>query len=136
MNRELSEIPGVSYQFSQYIEDNVNEAVSGVKAELSIKIYGNDVDQLQALADQTVDILEKIPGAADVGAEHLTGQLCGLAKSERFERLARQETICRESQEDLPGDRIRVQVSGTNRRDDPDRRRRKTPREVAQRFPR
>src|SRR5262249_26260640 len=74
MNRELSAIPGVTYQFSQYIEDNVNEAVSGVKAELSIKIYGNDVNQLQALADQTVEVLKGIPGAADVGAEHLTGQ--------------------------------------------------------------
>jgi cobalt-zinc-cadmium resistance protein CzcA len=74
MNKKLSEIPGMSFQFSQYIEDNVNEAVSGVKAELSIKIYGNDVERLQKLADQTVDILQKIPGAADVGTEQLTGQ--------------------------------------------------------------
>jgi cobalt-zinc-cadmium resistance protein CzcA len=74
MNRKLSEIPGMPFQFSQYIEDNVNEAVSGVKSELSIKIYGNDPNQLQALADQTVGILEKIPGAADVGTEKLIGQ--------------------------------------------------------------
>jgi cobalt-zinc-cadmium resistance protein CzcA len=74
MNRKLSAIPGMSFQFSQYIEDNVNEAVSGVKAELSIKIYGADVQQLQSLADQTADILQKIPGAADVGTEQLIGQ--------------------------------------------------------------
>jgi cobalt-zinc-cadmium resistance protein CzcA len=74
MSRRLSEIPGVEFQFSQYIEDNVNEAVSGIKAELSIKIYGNDPEKLQALADQTVEILKKIPGAADVGAEELLGQ--------------------------------------------------------------
>jgi len=74
MNRRLSAIPGMSFQFSQYIEDNVNEAVSGVKAELSIKIYGNDVQQLQTLADHTVDVLSRIPGAADVGTEHLIGQ--------------------------------------------------------------
>ena len=74
MNRRLSEIPGMPFQFSQYIEDNVNEAVSGVKSELSIKIYGNDPNQLQTLADQTVGILEKIPGAADVGTEKLIGQ--------------------------------------------------------------
>lgn len=74
MNRKLSEIPGMPFQFSQYIEDNVNEAVSGVKSELSIKIYGNDPNQLQTLADQTVGILEKIPGAADVGTEKLIGQ--------------------------------------------------------------
>jgi cobalt-zinc-cadmium resistance protein CzcA len=74
MNRKLSEIPGMPFQFSQYIEDNVNEAVSGVKSELSIKIYGNDPTKLQTLADQTVGILEKIPGAADVGTEKLIGQ--------------------------------------------------------------
>lgn len=74
MNRKLSAIPGMSFQFSQYIEDNVNEAVSGVKAELSIKIYGNDVRQLQNVAEQTVDVLQKIRGAADVGTENLIGQ--------------------------------------------------------------
>ncbi len=74
MNRKLAAIPGMSFQFSQYIEDNVNEAVSGVKAELSIKIYGNDMHRLQALADRTVDILHKIPGAVDVGTEQLIGQ--------------------------------------------------------------
>ena len=42
LNQKLSQIPGVQFQFSQYIEDNVNEAVSGVKSELSIKIYGED----------------------------------------------------------------------------------------------
>jgi cobalt-zinc-cadmium resistance protein CzcA len=74
MNRKLSEIPGMPFQFSQYIEDNVNEAISGVKSELSIKVYGNDPGELQALADQTVGILQKIPGAVDVGTEKLIGQ--------------------------------------------------------------
>lgn len=74
MNRKLSEIPGTSFQFSQYIEDNVNEAISGVKAELSIKIYGNDVPTLQAAADQIVGILQNTPGATDVGTENLLGQ--------------------------------------------------------------
>ena len=74
MNKRLSEIPGVPFQFSQYIEDNVNEAVSGIKAELSIKIYGDDPIELQDLADKTVDILKKIPGAADVGTDQLIGQ--------------------------------------------------------------
>jgi cobalt-zinc-cadmium resistance protein CzcA len=74
MNKKLSEIPGVPFQFSQYIEDNVNEAVSGIKAELSIKIYGDDPNELQALADKTVEVLKKIPGAADVGTDQLIGQ--------------------------------------------------------------
>ena len=74
MNLKLGQIPGVQFQFSQYIEDNVNEAVSGVKSELSIKIYGEDPNKLQALSDQIVGILKNIPGAADVSAEELLGQ--------------------------------------------------------------
>jgi heavy metal efflux system protein len=74
MNRKLSQIPGLPFQFSQYIEDNVNEAISGVKSELSIKIYGDDPNQLQSLADQCVAILQEIRGAADVGTEKLIGQ--------------------------------------------------------------
>jgi cobalt-zinc-cadmium resistance protein CzcA len=74
MNRRLMEIPGVQYQYSQNIEDNVNEAVSGVKSELSIKIYGEDPNKLQAAAEQIVGILNKTPGTADVSAEELLGQ--------------------------------------------------------------
>jgi cobalt-zinc-cadmium resistance protein CzcA len=74
MKRKLEEIPGVEFQFSQMIEDNVNEAVSGVKSELSIKIYGEDPQKLQALADQIVGILHSVPGAADVGTDELLGQ--------------------------------------------------------------
>ena len=74
VNRKLTEIPGVQFQYSQNIEDNVNEAVSGVKSELSIKIYGEDPARLQALADQIVGLLGKIPGTADVSAEELLGQ--------------------------------------------------------------
>ena len=73
-NQKLSQIPGVQFQFSQNIEDNVNEAVSGVKSELSIKIYGEDPNKLQALSDQIVALLKKISGAADVSAEELLGQ--------------------------------------------------------------
>jgi cobalt-zinc-cadmium resistance protein CzcA len=74
MARKLAEIPGIDTQFSQYIEDNVDEAVSGVKANLAIKIFGPDTLVLQKLADQVVDVVSKVPGAADVGTEHLTGQ--------------------------------------------------------------
>ncbi len=74
MNRKLSEIPGCEFSFSQVIEDNVNEAVSGIKAELSIKIFGEDPATLQSLADRAAAVLEKVPGAADVSAEQLSGQ--------------------------------------------------------------
>ncbi len=74
MGLKLGEIPGVQFQFSQNIEDNVNEAVSGVKSELSIKIYGEDPNKLQDVAGQITGILKKILGAVDVGAEELLGQ--------------------------------------------------------------
>jgi cobalt-zinc-cadmium resistance protein CzcA len=74
MNRKLREIPGIDTQFSQYIEDNVNEAVSGVKSELAIKLFGDDPNKLQSIADQIVDIIKTVPGAADVGTDLLLGQ--------------------------------------------------------------
>jgi cobalt-zinc-cadmium resistance protein CzcA len=74
MNRKLKEIPGIDTQFSQYIEDNVNEAVSGVKSELAIKLFGDDPNKLQSLADQIVSIIKTVPGAADVGTDLLLGQ--------------------------------------------------------------
>jgi heavy metal efflux system protein len=69
-----NQIPGVEFQFSQMIEDNVNEAVSGIKSELSIKVFGEDPYKLQALAEQLVYIVKSVPGAVDVGADELLGQ--------------------------------------------------------------
>jgi cobalt-zinc-cadmium resistance protein CzcA len=74
MARKLQVIPGIDTQFSQYIEDNVDEAVSGIKSELAVKVFGPDTFELQKLADQIVQVLSQVPGAADVGTEHLTGQ--------------------------------------------------------------
>ena len=75
MDNKLKEtFPGLDTQFSQYIEDNVNEAVSGVKSELAIKVFGKDSAVLQKLSDQIVDIVAAVPGAADVATEHLIGQ--------------------------------------------------------------
>jgi cobalt-zinc-cadmium resistance protein CzcA len=74
MDRKIREIPGIDTQFSQYIEDNVDEAVSGIKSELAIKIFGSDTYKLQAIADQIVDIIKTVPGATDVGTDKLLGQ--------------------------------------------------------------
>lgn len=74
MKLKLSRIPGLEYQFSQMIEDNVNEAISGIKSELSIKIFGENPEQLQSLADQMAEVIKKVPGAADVGTDELLGQ--------------------------------------------------------------
>ncbi len=74
MARKLKEIPGIDSQFSQYIEDNVNEAVSGVKSELAVKLYGDDPEKLQQYANQIVNIVKDVPGATDVGTDLLLGQ--------------------------------------------------------------
>ncbi|HVO51502.1 MAG TPA: CusA/CzcA family heavy metal efflux RND transporter [Thermoanaerobaculia bacterium] len=74
MNRRLSAIPGIELTFSQVIEDNVNEAVSGIKSELSVKIFGEDPVVLQDLADRAAAVIDAVPGAADVAAERLSGQ--------------------------------------------------------------
>lgn len=74
MAERLAKIPGIQLQFSQYIEDNVDEAVSGVKSELAIKLFGDDPVKLQQYANQIVDLVKTVPGAADVGTDLLLGQ--------------------------------------------------------------
>ncbi|HYB61824.1 MAG TPA: CusA/CzcA family heavy metal efflux RND transporter [Methylomirabilota bacterium] len=74
MNRELEKIPGVTWGFSQPIEDNMEEAVSGVKGELATKIYGDDLQVLEEKADQIVDAMRQVRGIEDLGAFHALGQ--------------------------------------------------------------
>jgi heavy metal efflux system protein len=74
MNRELDKIPGVVWGFSQPIEDNMEEAVSGVKGELATKIYGDDLKLLEDKADQIVGIMRQIKGIEDLGVIRSLGQ--------------------------------------------------------------
>jgi cobalt-zinc-cadmium resistance protein CzcA len=74
MDRELSKIPGVLWNFSQPISDNMEEAVSGVKGELAVKIYGDDLRLLEAKADQIVGIMRNIRGIEDLGVFRVIGQ--------------------------------------------------------------
>ncbi len=74
IRRRLQQIPGIDLTVSQVIEDNVNEAVSGIKSELSVKIFGHDPVELQGIADRVAEVLKTVPGAADVAAERLLGQ--------------------------------------------------------------
>jgi cobalt-zinc-cadmium resistance protein CzcA len=74
MQRELDKIPGVLWGFSQPIEDNMEEAVSGVKGELATKVYGDDLKTLEEKADQIVGIMRKIPGIEDLGVFRVLGQ--------------------------------------------------------------
>ncbi|MGA8619571.1 MAG: CusA/CzcA family heavy metal efflux RND transporter [Candidatus Sulfotelmatobacter sp.] len=74
MNRELDKIPGVVWGFSQPIEDNMEEAVSGVKGALATKIYGDDLKVLEAKSDEVVNILRRIKGVEDLGVFRVLGQ--------------------------------------------------------------
>jgi len=75
MTLELEKnIPGVIWGFSQPIEDNMEEAVSGVKGELATKVYGNDLHVLEDKANEIAGIMSRIPGITDLGVFNVTGQ--------------------------------------------------------------
>lgn len=74
MRRRLEAIPGVDLNFSQYIKDNVDEALSGVKGELVVKVFGPDLATLQQKADEVERVLAAVPGVADLGTEQQFGQ--------------------------------------------------------------
>jgi len=74
MQRELDKIPGVVWGFSQPIEDNMEEAVSGVKGALATKVYGDDLKLLEEKSNQIVGIMRGIQGVEDLGVFHVLGQ--------------------------------------------------------------
>jgi len=74
MDRELENIPGVLWNFSQPIADNMEEAVSGVKGQLAVKIYGDDLKTLEQKGDQIVGIMRTIQGIQDLGLFRVIGQ--------------------------------------------------------------
>ncbi len=74
MTGKIHQIPGVPTNFSQVIEDNVEEALSGVKGEIAVKVFGPDLEILEDKAEQVAGILSGIRGAADVAAIKVGGQ--------------------------------------------------------------
>lgn len=74
MYARMSAIPGVDLNFSQYIKDNVEEALSGVKGELVVKLFGPDLTVLQEKANAVERVMRTVPGVADLGAEQQFGQ--------------------------------------------------------------
>jgi cobalt-zinc-cadmium resistance protein CzcA len=74
MNQDLSKYPGVSLNFSQNIQDNVEEAMSGVKVENSLKLFGDDIQVLAQTARHIMDIMNKVPGITDLAVFKETGQ--------------------------------------------------------------
>jgi heavy metal efflux system protein len=73
MEEAVSEVPGSKYEFTQPIQMRFNELLSGVRADVAIKVHGDDLDQLVQLGSQIEEIVGSIPGAADPQAEQVTG---------------------------------------------------------------
>lgn len=74
MQQAFSKYPGVVFGFSQTIQDNVEEAMSGVKGENSLKLFGDDLTQLTTLADQIQQVMNQVHGVADAGVFKVNGQ--------------------------------------------------------------
>lgn len=73
MDKRLARFPGILTNFSQVIQDNVEEAISGVKGEIAVKVFGDDLAVLQTKANQITHIMASIKGATDVAAEQQAG---------------------------------------------------------------
>ncbi|HXO44231.1 MAG TPA: CusA/CzcA family heavy metal efflux RND transporter [Candidatus Cybelea sp.] len=74
MDEQLEKYPGIDFNFSQNIQDNVEEAMSGVKGENSLKLFGDDIDTLVAKAGEIRDVMAAVPGVADLGVFQESGQ--------------------------------------------------------------
>ncbi len=69
-----AELPGIDFNFSQYIQDNIEEALSGVKGANSVKIIGRDLPTIERLADQVMRQMRQVKGVTDLGIFHVLGQ--------------------------------------------------------------
>jgi len=74
MQKELTDFPGMRAAFMQPIEMRVNEMVAGIRGDVGVKIFGDDFEVLKQKAREIDSLLKRIPGAADVATEQLTGQ--------------------------------------------------------------
>jgi cobalt-zinc-cadmium resistance protein CzcA len=74
MDKEVEKIPGVTWGFSQPIADNMEEAVSGVKGELAVKIFGSDLKDLEQKGEEIMNVMRTVPGVADLGLFRVLGQ--------------------------------------------------------------
>jgi cobalt-zinc-cadmium resistance protein CzcA len=74
IEKELRTIQGLKFAFSQPIEMRINEMVAGTRSDLSVKLYGDDLDVLKAKAAEIERVIKTVPGAADVASEQVTGQ--------------------------------------------------------------
>ncbi|MBN2528274.1 MAG: efflux RND transporter permease subunit [Deltaproteobacteria bacterium] len=88
MRRVLDDIPGIDYGFTQPIDMRVSEMLTGVRAAVAVKLYGDDLNKLDELAQQIESILAKVPGSVDILRSKLTGQKY-LNIEMRYEVMAR-----------------------------------------------
>src|SRR5690606_7226489 len=70
----LSDLPGVNVVFSQPIEMRINEMSAGIRADVGVEIFGDDLDELVRLSDEVQRVLLAVPGASDVSGDQVTGQ--------------------------------------------------------------
>jgi cobalt-zinc-cadmium resistance protein CzcA len=87
--RELSEhlsaeFPGIEFNFSQYLQDNVAEAISGVKGDNTVKVYGHDLDTLKEIAERIKTVMSTVPGITDLSVYTLLGQPTVNIQIDRF----------------------------------------------------
>lgn len=73
MEQAVRQIPGNNYEFTQPIQMRFNELLSGVRADVAVKVFGDDMDTLLAVGEQVEKVLATVPGAADVRVEQITG---------------------------------------------------------------
>ena len=73
MSESLEQVPGTKYEFLQPIQMRFNELIAGVRSDVAVKVFGDDLDELLASGKEIGKILETIPGAQDVGVEQITG---------------------------------------------------------------
>lgn len=88
MSESLEKIPGTKYEFLQPIQMRFNELIAGVRSDVAVKIFGDDLDELLASGKEISEIIEKIPGAQDVSVEQITG-LPLLSVNMKYEALSR-----------------------------------------------
>ncbi len=74
MRKELEDLPGMRMSFTQPIEMRVNEMIAGVRSDLGIKLFGDDLDVLKAKAREIEAVVRRLPGASDVSVEQVSGQ--------------------------------------------------------------
>ena len=73
LQTKVAGVPGNNYEFTQPIQMRFNELLSGVRADVAVKVFGDDLEQLRAIGEQMGAVIEGIEGAADVGVEQVTG---------------------------------------------------------------